>query len=717
MKFFYRTFNSFIGVIVLQALLVIVLVSGSVAQGQEQDARQELKSEALNVFDNFNSWKRSLWGALVDLNKSTALGKMTDSQHSGYFDDAIEKYIGKMAAQAGGEFLVLKNSWSAFTAVRPLTDRPLPSPESSVFQVLRTHPYIEMVLTEGILYFCGTVRATSESGRFVDIFILKRVDEQMIRQLSFNQRTKVLVSLNGHFIIGTIPGENFMEWMRGRTFPTSYSMLDEFMVDGIPNMVVVQQSGTARIAEGTNRGEATLYVCTFLSLAEYRARIEAIRRAIIIASLIVALFTIIVSAGLGKAVTKPVSLLGKAMAQLKAGNKHVSLSGPVKGEIADLFHGFNDMAFRIDKDSEELAVHIRNITAIQEYNDKIFNSIQEKILVINSRFVVERANKAFLDYAGRSEESVVGSNIDVLSLGLFDEPVHASIRAIVSGASASIQQTRRTTSGRTFDIKLYPLLQADEGGLDNVHCIMVIDDVTERLAYEEKIRQAEKLASISMLSAGVAHEINNPLSAILTNVQNLIKAEKRQEKIQDLQLVEQETKRIAKIVRNLLDFSSSRHSDTSGADVNATISNVLRLVSYSIRNETKISIDSVLDQNIPRTSAGEDELKQIILNLIRNSLESIDTGGAIRIATRFETVSSMIECVVSDTGKGIPADVLPRIFDPFFSTKSGSGNSGLGLSVVYGLVSKFGGTIDVGSAEGEGTVVMLRLPIEPEGKV
>ena len=710
MKFFYRALNSFIGVIVLQAIFVIVLVSGSVTKGQEEDARQELRAEALNVNNNFNSWKRSLWGAIVDLNRPGALGKLIDSQRNVYFSDDFEKFVEKTAAQAGGEFLILKNSWSSFTAVRPLTERPIPAPKAGIFQVLRPHPYIEMVLTEGVLYFCGAVRVTSESGKYVDIFILKRVDEQLLGQLSFNQRVKAFVSLNGHFVIGTLPASTFMDWMRGRTFPTSYTMLDEFILEGVPYMVVIQQSGTARIAEGSNNGESALYVATFLSLEEYRARISAIEKAIIIASIIVALATILVSVGLSTAVTKPVSSLAKAMARLKAGEKRVALADTAKGEIADLFRGFNEMAARIADDSEELAVHIRDITAIQQYNDKIFNSIQEKILVVNSSFVVERANKAFVDYTGREESSIVGENIDVLSSNLFDESLHAGIRAVVSGENPSVQRTKRSASGRAFEFKLYPLRQIDKSGMESVHCIIVIDDVTERLAYEEKVRHAEKLASISMLSAGVAHEINNPLSAILTNVQNLIKVEKDEDELSDLRVVEQETKRIARIVRNLLDFSASGHSESAVADINSIVENILKLVSYSIRKDSRISMEADLEDGIPIVAAGEDELKQVLLNLIRNSLESMEDGGSIKIKTRFDISSSMIECVVSDTGRGIPTDALPRIFDPFFSTKTGTGNSGLGLSVVYGLISKFGGAVDVESAEGKGTSVVLRLP-------
>ncbi|MEN6296441.1 MAG: ATP-binding protein, partial [Rectinema sp.] len=249
----------------------------------------------------------------------------------------------------------------------------------------------------------------------------------------------------------------------------------------------------------------------------------------------------------------------------------------------------------------------------------------------------------------------------------------------------------------------------------SIHCIMVIEDVTARVAYEEKIRQAEKLASISMLSAGVAHEINNPLSSILSNVQNLIKAEKEPERLEDLRLVEQETKRIARIVRNLLEFSSSSPVEKPRNDINACIQKTLQLVDYSLKKESGVSIVVRLSPDLPSAAIGEDECKQIILNLIKNSLEALGSSGTIRIETAFLSSESMVQCRVSDTGRGIPKALLPRIFDPFFSTKNEEGNSGLGLSVVYGLVSKFKGRIEVESEEGRGTMVRISLPVARPG--
>jgi PAS domain S-box-containing protein len=731
MRLFARTFNAFISVIILQAILVILLVSGSITRSQEEDSKRELKAEALSVYDNFNAWKRALWGTIVDLSKSEELGHLVASQRSGASGEPLDEYLRKAALQAGAEFLIIKDSRPSFSAVRPLTEKPIPRPKAQDFFIDRPHPYVEMVLADNVLYFCGSVRVGVREGRFLDIFILKRVDEMLMHQLSFNSRVKALVSLNSHFVVGTIAGKGFLEWMQGRSFSTSYTVVDELVEEGVPYAAVVQQSGYARLAEAPvrsvnfagvraavsgpvdaspSKSEATLYICTFLALSEYRARVNFINRSILLVSLLVALFTILLSAGLSKAVTDPIRQLRRAMLRLKSGEEPAPLSGPKRGEIADLFRGFNDMAAQIAEDSRALSTHIREITRIKEYNDKIFNSIQEKILVINAQFSVEKANRAFLEYCGQAEDAVLGRNIDELSLALFDEPVHTSIRAIISGGKLSDVQVRRTSLGLSFEIKFYSLFEENIDG-PSIHCIMVIEDITAKVAYEEKIRQAEKLASISMLSAGVAHEINNPLSSILTNVQNLIRSERDIERLKDLHLVEQETKRIARTVRSLLDFSSSKRARKTATDINAAIKHIVQLVGYSFRKESGITIELQLGEKLPLVGIGEDECKQIILNLIKNALEAIGTSGHICIETVFSVSESMVQCSVSDTGSGIPKALLPRIFDPFFSTKIESGNSGLGLSVVYGLVSKFKGLIDVESKEGRGTAVRIKLPV------
>jgi len=259
---------------------------------------------------------------------------------------------------------------------------------------------------------------------------------------------------------------------------------------------------------------------------------------------------------------------------------------------------------------------------------------------------------------------------------------------------------------QSFEVKLYPLF-----GQGDIHCIVVIEDISARIAYEQKIFQAERLASISLMTAGMAHEINNPLSSILSNTQNLIHSETDSQRAETLRLVELETKRIAGIVRGLLDFSTTDSNAALGAQVNQTIGEITRLIGYGIGLEHKITLHTDFDDSCPPVAISTDELKQVVLNLVRNAMQSVVDTGSITIATRYLSRSGSVEIAVSDDGVGIPPQRIQRIFDPFYTTKSGDVGTGLGLSVVYGIVKKYKGEISVSSTVGKGTRIAFRLPV------
>ena len=213
-----------------------------------------------------------------------------------------------------------------------------------------------------------------------------------------------------------------------------------------------------------------------------------------------------------------------------------------------------------------------------------------------------------------------------------------------------------------------------------------------------------------MLSAGVAHEINNPLSSIMSNVQNLIEEEKNEDKKVSLKWIEQETRRIARTVRELLNFASPETRSAEGSDTNEIIKRVIELIRYSIKREKDITIETSLDFSIPQAVIKEDELQQIMINLITNSIQAIVKSGRIVIRTCSQSDDHSVIITVEDNGVGIKKEHLPHIFDPFFTTKPNWEGTGLGLSIVYGIVKKYNGTIEVKSEAGAGTKVIIQLP-------
>lgn len=242
-------------------------------------------------------------------------------------------------------------------------------------------------------------------------------------------------------------------------------------------------------------------------------------------------------------------------------------------------------------------------------------------------------------------------------------------------------------------------------------------------AAEAGAAEREKLASVGLLAAGIAHELNNPLTGILTFSHMIRKklADGSQD-AEDLDLVIRETKRCATIIRRLLDFARQRPPEKKFADLNHVIADTVRLVERRANlNDIEIALD--LDPGLPQVWIDEDLVKQVVMNVLVNAQHAIVGKGSITVRSRrvLEPRSAepgappvpMVEVSVADTGCGIPAQDLPRIFDPFFTSKGVGKGTGLGLSVSHGIVVAHGGAIEVESTPGAGSTFNIYLPMEP----
>ncbi len=231
---------------------------------------------------------------------------------------------------------------------------------------------------------------------------------------------------------------------------------------------------------------------------------------------------------------------------------------------------------------------------------------------------------------------------------------------------------------------------------------------------EEQIIQSKKLASIGILTAGVAHELGNPLnniSMIAQTFTELYDKLSQEDRIGFMNMVEEETDRIRDIVKNLLDFSKPKKGDVQERNINGVLKKSLKLV-QNMLHVSNINIQLNLQENLPRILIDENRILEVIVNLITNSIHATDPGGQMILETRLNQETNHVEILVTDTGKGIPAEFLPNLFDPFFSTKGTSG-TGLGLFVSYGIIKNHGGTIEVSSQVDVGTTFIIRLPVKP----
>jgi two-component system NtrC family sensor kinase len=243
-----------------------------------------------------------------------------------------------------------------------------------------------------------------------------------------------------------------------------------------------------------------------------------------------------------------------------------------------------------------------------------------------------------------------------------------------------------------------------------------------RIAEAESAR-SEKLASVGLLAAGIAHELNNPLTGVLTFTSLLRKKMKDgSADAEDLDLVIRETKRCAAIIRRLLDFAREKAPEKKFADLNQVIEDTARIIERPASfRDIEIAMD--LDRNLPPVWVDADLIKQVIMNMLVNAQHAIEHEGSITVRSRrFPQAKSLepgmepvpvVEISIIDTGCGIPEKNLKRIFDPFFTSKEVGKGTGLGLSVSHGIVRAHGGVIEVESTVGKGSTFRIYLPLEP----
>ncbi len=240
-----------------------------------------------------------------------------------------------------------------------------------------------------------------------------------------------------------------------------------------------------------------------------------------------------------------------------------------------------------------------------------------------------------------------------------------------------------------------------------------VREKTEELrATQDFLVQSEKLASLGKLAAGIAHEINNPLTSILINSHLLLeKIESSSRSTSNLQLIIDETTRCSAIVKGLLEFSRQTPPEKTMVDINMVIDSTLLIMDTQALVH-KVKVKKKLDDNLPQVMVDVNKIKQVFANIVLNALESMPEGGVLEITSNVPADGEYVNITFKDSGRGISKDDLKRIFDPFFTTK-GTKGTGLGLSISYGIIQQHNGAIDVESEVGEGTTMTVRLPLNP----
>ncbi|MBU2559376.1 HAMP domain-containing protein, partial [archaeon] len=222
---------------------------------------------------------------------------------------------------------------------------------------------------------------------------------------------------------------------------------------------------------------------------------------------------------------------------------------------------------------------------------------------------------------------------------------------------------------------------------------------------QKQLIQSEKMASLGQLSAGVAHEINNPLANISLNAQMLLQDVTDEKVIGRLTKIENNVDRATRIVKSLLEFSRTPEFHPTLTDINELISKTLDIVEHEVK---RLEVIKKFQKELPPVPVDPNQLQQVIMNMITNAAQAMPGGGTLTLRT--EKIGDIVEIEIRDTGDGISGENLTKIFDPFFTTKKVGKGTGLGLSISYRIIEKHGGYIDVDSEPGKGTSFTIKLP-------
>src|SRR5215469_8690696 len=347
---------------------------------------------------------------------------------------------------------------------------------------------------------------------------------------------------------------------------------------------------------------------------------------------------------------------------------------------------------------------------LKEFNENIVESINVGILAIDLDDRIESWNAQMEAMYAFSRGEAIGQTLRTVFPNEFCDALDKFRNESGVHNLYKFRLITRAGEQRTVNVAIAPLLSRDFVAVGR---IILVDDITERVTLEAQLAQTDKLSSIGLLAAGVAHEINTPLAVISSYAQMLSKQLRGDQRLGPvLEKITQQSFRAAEIANGLLNFSRTSTTEFKETNLNQVIRDTLSLLEHQFKT-AQVVVELDLTPDLPAIHGNSGKLQQVFLNLLLNAKEAMPGGGRLRVTT---LVNGHVEAVVSDSGSGIAPEHLKRIYDPFFTTKTApkpgdKRGTGLGLSVSYGIIQEHAGKIHVESAIGAGTTFHLEFPL------
>ncbi len=350
------------------------------------------------------------------------------------------------------------------------------------------------------------------------------------------------------------------------------------------------------------------------------------------------------------------------------------------------------------------------VVALREQSDDTIESLAAGVVVFDLDGRVVRWNRSMERIYGRTRHEVMQARYEAVFPARLRRGLDAGLGdgwlSRGEGGGISRLNLHAADGGdRVVNVKAAPFVS---GAGEHHGALLILEDITDRVRMENEMQLREKMSSLGVLAAGVAHEVNTPLTGISSFTQMLREqTDQKDPRATLLKKIENQTERASQIVNGLLNFARHQPTDFTRISLNRVLADVLSLLDHQART-SHIRIRQELDPALPEILGDENKLQQVFVNLAVNAFDAMAAGGWLTIRTRASKDQAIAE--VEDTGEGIAPEDIRRIYDPFFSTRKKTGGNGLGLSISYGIVQEHGGVIEVESRADAGTRFVLRFP-------
>jgi len=379
-------------------------------------------------------------------------------------------------------------------------------------------------------------------------------------------------------------------------------------------------------------------------------------------------------------------------------------------ELLETLAGYIGIAIQNGRLYASLEQKVTEYERLKDFNENIVESINVGVLAVDLQDRVESWNSQMEVMYALPRWQAVGRSLSEVFPAAFVEEFY---RVRQNPGIHNLYKFRLGTptgEPRVVNVAIAPLVTRK---FSVVGRLIIMDDITQRIELEAQLSQADKLSSIGLLAAGVAHEVNTPLAVISSYAQMLSKQlQSDPQKMGLLDKITRQTFRASEIVNNLLNFSRTTGTEFAEIDLNKVINDTLALLEHQFK-VAQVKVDSDLHGELPPIQGNCGRLQQVFLNLFLNAKDAMPGGGVLHVTTQN---GEFVSVRVADTGTGIAQENIQRIYDPFFTTKNASKEgqnrgTGLGLSVTYGIIQEHAGNIRVESRQGEGTTFTLDFPL------